>query len=415
MRTLNLLIGLCVVLNVCGQRILNDDFSEFSNRISCNKRIKSWNLSSNNKIRFNNETKLFISQELEQGDYENLSITDAKMLFNLDVSEELIGEFSQKLDSSIYFCEISLKNFSNENIVIELYVGKKKNWNPILRFNLDKNESKVVTSPFFLGNHYDQVMLSLCKGCVTDNVEKKLIGVNFITLNEPDSSNSEIVYNPGFEEVVSIPSKVISGPSHFNVWQKIKFTNDTCDLNYIKQTNNLNSFQLTSHNIGSPDLLYESSIEKCCDTAYEGSFAALFCSYLPVKKGLGYGEYLEQELKLPLFKDSIYRISFYLKAYCESNYLVNNIGVKLTENPFSICSDQMSHKFQEADFLIVNDLDSLLQWKRYEFEFRPTKTINYLTIGGPFFVENIQKRKIGGKNFGSYIILDKVLIVKLGS
>ncbi len=123
-------------------------------------------------------------------------------------------------------------------------------------------------------------------------------------------------------------------------------------------------------------------------------------------------EYLQNKLKAPLTKDSIYCFTAYLKLSPGSKYATNAIGIQFTKEKNYIDTDQLIGV--QADIKLK---DQLLvyknSWMKIQCSYTAKGGEQYLTIGSFTDHRSLMLKDIGGQNPESYYYLDDLSLVPI--
>ena len=106
-------------------------------------------------------------------------------------------------------------------------------------------------------------------------------------------------------------------------------------------------------------------------------------------------EYLQEVLRYPLIKDSVYQVRFYVSLCDSSNYACNNIGFLLSDTKIQNYGQQyLSCKPTMVDSNIIIDK---LEWIQLSFNYIAKGNERYLTIGN--FIDDEHTKSILLKDY----------------
>ena len=123
-------------------------------------------------------------------------------------------------------------------------------------------------------------------------------------------------------------------------------------------------------------------------------------------------EYVQNRLKQPLKKDSVYCFSAYLKLSPGSRFATNAFGILLTENPQDINTDELltikpSKKLDDQVLLFKT------RWMKVQCTYRAKGGEKWLVLGSFQNHKNLSLKGLPGKTQESYYYLDDVSLVPI--
>jgi OOP family OmpA-OmpF porin len=123
-------------------------------------------------------------------------------------------------------------------------------------------------------------------------------------------------------------------------------------------------------------------------------------------------EYLQNELKEPLKRDSIYCFSAYVKLSPGSKYAANAFGFLLSENPVTINTDQLL-TLKASKNLTTQVLNYKTRWMKVQCTYRAKGGERYLVIGSFQNHKELQLVEVPGEVVESYYYMDDVSLVPI--
>jgi OOP family OmpA-OmpF porin len=123
-------------------------------------------------------------------------------------------------------------------------------------------------------------------------------------------------------------------------------------------------------------------------------------------------EYLQNELKQPLKKDSIYCFSTYLRLSPGSKYATNAFGFLLSAEPQQINTDQLL-RIKPSKQLNTQILNYKTRWMKVQCTYKAQGGEKYLVIGSFQNHKELQLVEVPGQVVESYYYMDDVSLVPI--
>ncbi len=125
-------------------------------------------------------------------------------------------------------------------------------------------------------------------------------------------------------------------------------------------------------------------------------------------------EYLQNELKQPLEKDSVYCFSAFLKLSPASRYATNAFGFKLSQDKVSINTDELL-TIEPSKGLNDQVLNYKTRWMKVQCSYKAIGGERYLVIGSFQNHHDLNLISVDGEAQESYYFMDDVSLVPAGS
>ncbi|PCJ65212.1 MAG: hypothetical protein COA58_10135 [Bacteroidetes bacterium] len=123
-------------------------------------------------------------------------------------------------------------------------------------------------------------------------------------------------------------------------------------------------------------------------------------------------EYIQNKLRQPLKKDSIYCFSTYLKLSAGSRYATNAFGFLLSQEKQNINTDQLL-KIKPSKILNTQILNYKTKWMKVQCTYKAKGGEQYLTLGSFQNHKELQLIEVPGESPESYYYVDDVSLVPI--